>query len=78
MLQIAVTQDGFTQTAVILPENGPALRSAIAEIRNELGGRLSGSHRFPKEAALTRAVSALGALAAAINAVIPEEDADYE
>lgn len=78
MLQITVALDGFKQTAVILPENAPALRAAIAEIRNELGGRLSGSHRFPKEAALTRAVSALGSLAAAINAVIPEEDPDYE
>ena len=58
--------------------NGPALRSAIAEIRNELGERASGAHAFYKEDAIVRAINALGALASALNVVIPTEDPDYE
>lgn len=79
MIRITVQQDGGeSSTAVIPTEQGPALRSAINEIRNEVGERLAGSHRFAKEYALTRASSALGALSAAINHVIPQEDPDYE
>jgi hypothetical protein len=74
-----IVQDGATiATAEIPAEHAPALRSAIDEIRNEVGERLAGSHRFPKEYALTRAASALGRLAAAVNTVIPQEDPDYE
>ena len=47
-------------------------------MRNELGERLSGIHRYEKEDALTRAMAAVGAFAAVINAVIPEGDKDYE
>lgn len=78
MIRITIEQDGVSHTAEIPSENGPALRSAVSEIRNEVGERLAGSHRFAKEYALTRAASSLGALAGAVNAVIPEEDPDYE
>lgn len=78
MIRITVEQNGSTATAEIPSENGPALRSALSEIRNEVGERLAGSHRFAKEYALTRASSSLGAVAAAVNQVIPNEDPDYE
>lgn len=70
--------DGRVSTAEIPDVNGPALRSAIAEIRNELGERASGAHAFYKEDAIVRAINALGQLAAALNVVIPVEDPDYE
>jgi hypothetical protein len=74
-----IVQDGSNvAVAEIAEEHGPALRSAIDEIRNEVGERLAGSHRFPKEYALTRASTALGRFAAALNAVIRQEDEDYE
>lgn len=78
MIYITVNGDGRTREAEIPDEHGPALRSAINEHRNELGERLAGAHKFDKEDALTRAVSSFGQLAAAINAVIPKEDPDYE
>lgn len=71
------TQTGRTSTADIPAEHAPALRSSIEEIRNELGERVSGAHKFDKEHALTRAVSAMGRVAAALNLVIPEGDPDY-
>ena len=55
--------DGDPVVANILDVNGPALRSAIAEIRNELGERASGAHAFYKEDAIVRAINALGQLA---------------
>lgn len=67
----------ITFTVSIPDEQGPALRSAIQEIRNEVGDRLVGSHKFNKEAALTLAATALGTLAAAINAQVPTEDKHY-
>lgn len=79
MLRITVQEDdGLPAIAEIPSEQGPALRSAINEIRNEVGARLEGSFTFAKEFALTNAASALGTLAAAINKVIPNEDPDYE
>lgn len=78
MIRITVEEEGRKVTTEIPSEQGPALRSALAEIRNEVGARLEGSFTFAKEFALTRAVSALGALAAAVNDVIPTEDVDYE
>ena len=71
-------EDGQVSTAEIPDVNGPALRSAIAEIRNELGERASGAHAFYKEDAIVRAINSLGALASALNVVIPKEDPDYE
>jgi len=58
-------------------EFAPALRSFVEEMRNELGERLSGIHRYEKEDALTRAMAAVGPLAALVNAVIPDGDPDY-
>jgi hypothetical protein len=58
-------------------EHAPALRSAVEEISNELGGRLEGMYTFPVEMALTNAVIALGTLRAAVCAKIPAGDANY-
>ena len=71
------TATGVETSALIPAEHAPALRSAILELNNELGERVAGAHNFAKEDALTRAVSAVGNLRAAINYVIPEEDPDY-
>jgi hypothetical protein len=59
------------------PDHGPALRSAIEEISNTVGGRLVGSHRYAKEQALTDACVVLGALRAAVNSVVPNADPNY-
>lgn len=56
----------------------PATRSAIDEIRSELGGRLEGKFAFATEQALTDAVVGVGAIASAINTVIPQGDAHYK
>jgi hypothetical protein len=77
MLKITFDHYGQTATAEIPTCLAPALRSAIQEQRNELAGRASGAHQYNREDAITRALDAIGALAAAINAVVPEEDADY-
>lgn len=77
MLTITFVHHGKSITAMIPTCQAPALRSAIQEIRDELGGRASGAHKYHKEDALTRAVDAIGKLSAAINYVIPEEDPDY-
>jgi hypothetical protein len=64
--------------AVEIPvAHGPALRSALREIRNELGERASGAFQYDKEDAITRAISALGQVASVVNKVIPEEDSHY-
>jgi hypothetical protein len=66
-----------TITFSVPDEAAPALRSAVEEISNEVGGRLEGSHRYDKEEALTRAAVALGKLRAAVNRAIPEGDQNY-
>lgn len=80
MINISVhnTITGATSVASVADKYAPALRSALNEIRTEVGGRLAGAHRFPKEYALTRAATALGQLVAAVNSVIPQEDPDYD
>lgn len=78
MIRFTVQEGDKSITTEIPSEQGPALRSALAEIRNEVGERLAGSHRFAKEYALTHAASALGQLSAAINQVIEKEDPEYE
>jgi hypothetical protein len=61
-----------------VPESmAPALRSAIEEISNEVGGRLEGAHRFNREDALTRAAVALGIRRRAVNKVVPAGDKGY-
>lgn len=63
---------------VAIPEeHAPSFRSAINEIRNELGERVAGMHNFDKEDALTRAVSAIGTFAGGVNRAIPKDDKDY-
>jgi hypothetical protein len=57
--------------------DAPALRSALDEIRHEVGGRLEGPHLFAKEQALTNAARALAAVAAAVNALAPKGDPAY-
>jgi len=53
--------------------DGPALRSAIDEIRQKVGQRLEVPHLFAKEHALTNAAIALAALAAELNARFVED-----
>jgi hypothetical protein len=77
MLTITITNGRMTTSATIADEHAPALRSALDEIRNELGGRLEGNFEFAKEAALTNASIALGNLAGALNRIVPEGDASY-
>jgi hypothetical protein len=72
------TTTGQSATADIPSEHGPSLRSAVNEIRNTLGGRVEGAFSFKKEHSLTKAGSAMGRMAAALNLVIPEDDPDYE
>lgn len=78
MLRITATHRSVEKTTEIPDEFAPAFRSFVEEMRNELGERLSGIHRYEKEDALTRAMAAVGAFAALINAIIPEGDKDYE
>jgi hypothetical protein len=78
MIQITVEEGASVSVADIPSALGPALRSAIEELRNELGERAAGAHKYDKEDAITRAITAVGTLAATINAVIPEGDPAYE
>ena len=78
ILTLQDTQTGAQAEATIPAEHGPSFRSAIAEIRNEIGGRAEGLHKFKKEHSITRALSAVGQFAAAVNHVITEDDPDYE
>jgi hypothetical protein len=71
------SDNGLTSTTLIPSEHGPALRSAINEIRNELGERASGAHKYPKEEALTQAIAAVGQLAACVNTVVPIDHPKY-
>lgn len=64
-------------TFEVYEEFAPALRSAVEEISNDIGARLTGSHRFAKEQALTDAAVSLGALRAAVFARIPAGDPNY-
>lgn len=66
-----------TKTVTIPSAHGPALRAAIEELKNEIGGRLEAPHDFRKEAALSKAASAVGQLFAAVVRVIPFADPDY-
>lgn len=61
----------------VLDQHAPALLSAVEEIGNEVGGRLSGVHRYPKETALTAASIGLGQLRAALRAQGIKPDPDY-
>lgn len=57
---------------------GPALRSAMEDMTNEIGGRLEGIHQYEREDALTEAAAATNPLRAAVNAVIPVGHEDHE
>lgn len=63
----------FTVRAAV----APALRSAIEEISNDIGGRLTGSHRYAKEQALTDAAIALAELRVAVTRKVPAGDPNY-
>lgn len=80
MIRVYVTDDttGREGCASIPSDLGPSLRSFIGLVRNDLGERASGSYRFEKEDALTRATAAFGPLAAAINQALPVEDPDFD
>lgn len=64
-------------TFSVSTEHAPALKSAIDEISNVVGGRLEGAHSFAKEQALTDAAVALGSLRHAIAEKVPKGDAFY-
>lgn len=55
----------------------PALRSAVEEISNTIGGRLEQSFSFATEQAFTDAAIGLGALRAAVCARVPAGDPAY-
>lgn len=59
-------------------EVAPALRSALEEERNAVGGRLEGHFSYAREQALTDAVRGLGVLAKAVNACIPAGDPYFD
>lgn len=67
----------ITFTVTVPDEHAPALRSVVDDMSAMIGMRLEKRSKPKKEAALTRAASALGALRAATNAAIPEGDSDY-
>ena len=75
--QLGNTQPQVQITFTIDEEVAPALKSAIEEISNEVGGRLEAPHSYDREDALTRAARALGALRAAVSAVVPQADPNY-
>ncbi len=66
-----------TFTVVVPDEHAPALRSVVEEMSAMIGTRLEKRSKQKKEAALTRAACALGALRAATNAVILKGDPEY-
>lgn len=63
--------------AEIQGEHLSALRSAIEDIRDQIGTRLLSPAPYDVEAALTRAAAAVGALAAFVNALVPAGDPHY-
>lgn len=69
---------GVNSYAQIPTKFGPALRSALEDISNQIGGRLQSDMKFALEDALTEAATALGPLRAAINQIVPEGHKDYE
>lgn len=72
--QVATPDDApMTLTFTIRRGDGPALRSAIDEIRQKVGQRLEGAHLFAKEHSLTNAAIALACLAAVLNAEFAED-----
>lgn len=74
MLRVTLEHNRVSRLVLIPDEQLPALRSAIQEIRDELADRISGRYIFEREAAYTRALIALGALAGGLNALIPKGD----
>lgn len=77
MLSITFVHHGQSASVNIPTNQTPSLRSAIQELRNELGGRASGAHQYNREDSIMRALDAVGKLASGLNAVVPEEDPDY-
>lgn len=72
------SHDGVTGVSVLIADDhAPALRSALDELRNTIGGKLTDSHLFAREDALTRASIAVATLAAGVNQVVLKEDPDY-
>ena len=79
MLRITIERESKdAPVTVTMPEEyGPALRSALDDLRNQLGERLCGLHPFPREAALTRASVAVSQLSAGIAKAVPHEETHY-
>lgn len=68
----------LTFTFRVPTHTAPALKSALAEIRNEIGARLEQPHAYATEDALTRALAALGKIAAAVDAQVENYDTAYK
>ena len=68
--QKPAAKEALTFTFTVPFEHCGALRSAVDEISTIVGGRLEGIHAYDKEAALTHAAAALGALRACVNAKV--------
>ena len=70
-------KEPITFTFTVPYEHCAALRSAIDEISNEVGGRLEGPHAYDTEQALTHAACALGALRAEVFRKVPAGSKHY-
>ena len=68
----------LTFTFTVPHEFGSALKSAVDEISETIGGRLEGPHAFAKEGALTKAAAAVAALRASVNQQVKFGSADYD
>ena len=76
-IQIIDHAAGTSAIAEIPSEQGPALRSALQEVRDELADRISARYVYEREAPYTRAITALGTLAGALNRVVPAGDPGF-
>lgn len=70
-------EDGPTKIVQIPQEQLPSFRSAIQEVRDELADRISARYQFEREPSFTKAIIALGAFAAGLNAVVPAGDPGF-
>jgi hypothetical protein len=58
--------------------HGPALRSAVEQLKNQIGTSLEAPSSYAREAALTNAAIGVGSLMAAVCAVVDRIDPDFE
>lgn len=78
LIVIDDTESGRVAQVKIPSQFGPALRSAMEDMTNEIGGRLEGIHQYEKEDALTEAAIAANALRAGVNQVVAVGHEDHD